>query len=242
MKKSFKPRVEILEDRCVPTGVDTWFPIGPAQQQVPTPYFPNTTEAISGRVSALAFGQVSGQQALFVGTASGGVWRSTEFSSDTPHWTSLTDSIGVPVTADGVGSGANDIGSIATSGSTIVVGTGEANYSADSRYGSGILQSVNGGNTWLALSTGGATNPFFGKSISKVLIDPASSATIYAAVVPYDRQPADANCGVWRSTDGGSTGRQITGLKSDGRTSSGLASGLIITDLEYTGSGASFRL
>ena len=58
----------------------------------------------------------------------------------------------------------------------IYVGTGEGNNSGDSYYGSGILKSTDGGNTWLRL--GGST---FGKSTFTRLIINPTRGTIIAA-------------------------------------------------------------
>src|SRR5262245_33630221 len=66
-------QVELLEDRCTPAGM--WEPIGPAPQHTPN------GQDISGRIRALAWAQefdgakYTGKTVLFLGTASGGVWR-----------------------------------------------------------------------------------------------------------------------------------------------------------------------
>ena len=80
---------------------------------------------------------------IFIATAGGGVWRTTDGANT---WTPLTDHVtdanGNPVVefmgaiAERRDSGRNEI---------LYAGTGEANHSADSYYGEGILVSTNGG-------------------------------------------------------------------------------------------------
>jgi hypothetical protein len=80
--------VEVLEDRVLLA----WAPIGPA------PLLNSTydsagvaTEAVTGHITALEFGQDNGgTPALFLGSASGRVWRSTNFAAAQPTWTPLT--------------------------------------------------------------------------------------------------------------------------------------------------------
>src|SRR5262249_20418362 len=108
--------VEALETRCLLTGATTWTQLGPAPQLNPAANLNVPPgEATSGRVTSLAFGTYNNQTALYVGTASGGVWRSTDFNTNTPTWTPLTDSGGPISTIDapsGLGAGAIDVGSL----------------------------------------------------------------------------------------------------------------------------------
>jgi hypothetical protein len=210
--------LEELEDRCLLTGPGmSWIPLGPSPQL--DPYGINgvggPAEAASGRVTALTFGTYQNQPALFAGTAGGGVWRSTDYSAATPHWTPLTDNIGNAIDpASGLGAGVIDTGALFASGSNLYDGTGEAN-SGDGRYGTGIAKSTNGGDAW-ALVTGSTSNPtaFYQHSISKIIKDPAGN--LYAAVVPSDLTATDLgadanNLGIYESTDNGATWTKITG-------------------------------
>jgi len=213
----------------------TWAPAGPSPQQVPIDYggFPPPGSPVTGRVSALAFGQFSGQPALYLGAAGGGLWRASNYSSS-PTWTPLTDTQGTPVNAaSGLGSGAIDVGSIAIdpgNGSrpqAIYVGTGEANYSADSHYGTGILKSTDGGNTW-TLSTGPG-DAFFGQSISKIIVDPTdpSGNTVFAAVVPAGGANPTAADQLYESKNGGTSWFALS-------NSYGQTSPVVITDIDFT--------
>ena len=111
--------------------------LGPAPQGVETRF--------SGRVSALAFGQDKfGQTALFVGAASGGVWRTTDVLSNSPTWINTTAQIGLGnVDFDtGLGAGLLNVGAIAVDPNNqkiLYCGTGEANLCR--RRGLGIWHS-----------------------------------------------------------------------------------------------------
>jgi hypothetical protein len=170
---------------------------------------------VSGRVSAIATDPVNPDIA-YIGGAQGGVWKTRNALSPKPHWEALTDH-----------EASLAIGAIAidpVNPNIIYVGTGEANRSCDSYYGQGILRSTDGGQHWTLLGTGGNpfgnTGPFVGKTVSKILIDPASagseaSTTIWAATTfGFFESGTIATCdlpngvgpvGLWRSTDSGQT-------------------------------------
>jgi hypothetical protein len=250
--------IEMLEDRTVPAGIDPgvdWSSIGPMPLM-------SGNIAISGRVSALAVSddfdlQTPGNQpAMFLGSAGGAVWRSTNFTAAAAQvtWTNVTDFLGLtelnadPTTAHGAG--ASDIGSIAAYKQFVYAATGEANYvpgdvrnldAATTRYGSGILFSDKGGNpgSWTLLPVDGVGWDFFRSSISKIIIDPTNDAanaqgatapgkTLYIAVVPPDGEsPHEVVHGIFKSRDGGMTWTKVSG----GQT--GIDELPVITDLEY---------
>jgi hypothetical protein len=180
--------------------------------------YPLRAADITGRISALAYSPNigGGSQALFLGTASGGIWRTTSFQPNStslvlpPTWTQVSDNllsappgIGVPL-APGAVPGANNIGSLVVDPAnpqTIYAGTGEANYNGDAGYGCGILKSIDGGNTWFL-----ASNSFRLYSISRIIATPAVAGlppALYAAVVPTGKNFPDQMCGVYRSLNGG---------------------------------------
>ena len=79
-----RPQLEALEDR---TLLAAWAPIGPAPQHDPNGVTNVPHEDTSGRVSALALStnyDGANHQALFLGAAGGGIWRSTNFASASP--------------------------------------------------------------------------------------------------------------------------------------------------------------
>jgi hypothetical protein len=157
--------------------------------------------------------------------------------------------VGLPIdTGNGTGSGASDVGSIAVNGQKIFVGTGEANYSIDSRYGTGIIRSLDGGATWSIAAIGGndaqTSTAFLKTSISKIIVDPATG-NLYAAVVPTDGSTTavggavDPRLGVYKSTDDGTTWQKVSGgLVGPGN----LPDGSLVTDLDYTVNGGVFNV
>ena len=84
----------------------------------------------------------------------------------------------------------------------IYAGTGKANNSADSYYGSGILVSTNGGATWTLNDANGA---LFGRTVSKIAVDPTDANIAYAAVADFGANGQLGNTGIWKTTDGGAT-------------------------------------
>ncbi|MEP7000478.1 MAG: dockerin type I domain-containing protein, partial [bacterium] len=146
-------------------------------------YFNSGPQLDAGRVAAVARGASGGP--LFIGTASGGVWKSA-FGV----WSPLTDNecaltIGA-VTVDPADQ------------NVIFAGTGE--YNANSN-GCGLLRSINGGASWTPL--GASTFRFAsGGSVafSRILVSRPNGGGQSSAVVV-----ASTNTAVYRSADGGAT-------------------------------------
>ena len=86
---------------------------------------------------------------IYLGTANGGVWKTTDGGG---FWTPLTDkepSLAVGALAV--------IPNADTTKDVIYVGTGEGNRGCDSEFGQGILKSIDGGRSWTQL---GEPTPF----------------------------------------------------------------------------------
>ncbi|HEY3269052.1 MAG TPA: FG-GAP-like repeat-containing protein [Armatimonadota bacterium] len=201
----------------LPAAAAPWQQFGPSPQN-------NGDQKVSGRVSALAYSpnyDGAGTPALYVGAASGGVWRSSNFTGSTPTWTPLTDNLGLAPTVE---TGAICTGSIAVDPfhpNVVYVGTGEPNFSLDSRYGAGILKSTDGGATWALKATG-----LRRAAVSKVFVDPtdATGNTVYCSVV-HAGNGVGGVFGVYKSVDAGNTWSI---------TSGGIGASPVVTDLEYT--------
>ena len=214
--------------RCqTPTG--SWQAFGPSPQA--NGYYsltPGVQENVSGRCTAIAYSpnyDGQGNAALYLGTHGGGVWRSTNFASTTPTWTPLTDNIGATPELE---NGSIDVGSLAVSPldpRVIYVGTGEANFSADSRYGSGILKSTDGGNTWI--QQGNST--FRRQNISSIIVDPtdATGGTVYCSMT-YGAEYND--WGIYKTVDGGANWANVSADILQ-KTSYGV---VVVSSLEYT--------
>ncbi|HET7784532.1 MAG TPA: hypothetical protein VFL36_01050 [Myxococcales bacterium] len=143
--------------------------------------------AMSGRVSAVAARNVSGKTLIYVGSASGGVWKSqdggTKFKPVFDR--EPVQSIGA-VTID---PGNPDV---------VWVGTGETWTRNSVSVGDGIYKSTDAGETW--------TNMGLRESerIARIVVHPKKSNTVYACVT--GKLWSDSkDRGVYRTTDGGKT-------------------------------------
>ena len=177
-------------------NTSTWTALGPASLQT-------GGGLVSGRVAGLAVDPTD-SNTIYSAAAGGGVWKTTDGGS---NWTPLTDN---QVTLA--------MGSIAvapTNHLRIYAGTGEANNSADSDHGEGILVSSDGGATWTLETAGGA---FAGTAIGQIAVDPTNADVAYAALGGYYPQNgifASQN-GIWKTTDGGATWTNLTtGVDAD---------------------------
>ncbi len=171
--------------------------------------------AETGRVTSVAVDS----RALFVGTAGGGAWLSKD-GGNSFSWITST------LPSQAIGSIALDV---RTNPSSIYLGTGEANRSADSYYGSGIYKSTDYGATWITLLAAGAkvAGGSLGRpSVSKLVVDASHNPPfVYAADTEtgYSASRADAVYpegdypagGLYRSTDGGSTWTQKLFTQAD---------------------------
>lgn len=118
---------------------------------------------VSGRTTAiLPVGDCTAKACtVLIGTAGGGVWRTTQALAADPTWTSV-----------GAGITSNAIGSLTRAGSTIYAGTGEPNGSSDNEAGTGLFASTDGGSTFSRVSTVAAGKDFaVGRSVGSVVVD-----------------------------------------------------------------------
>jgi hypothetical protein len=156
----------------------SWQSLGPAPV-TGTPYGGNA----SGRVDAVAVvpsGPSAGE--IFVGTAGGGVWSSTDGGA---HWVTHTDQV-----ASGLAIGALAIDP--SNPSIVYAGTGEADDCGDCFYGGGVLKSTDGGASWTVENPSGL---FTGIDFSALAVDPHNGAHLYAAT----------SAGLYESSDGGAS-------------------------------------
>jgi photosystem II stability/assembly factor-like uncharacterized protein len=174
---------------------------------------------MSGRISAIAGRQESdGKVTLYVGAASGGVWRSYD---DGTTFQPVFDK--QPV---------QSIGAITldpTHPKTVWVGTGESWARNSVSIGDGVYRSLDGGDTWQNM---GLANS---ERIDKILIDPTDSNIVYVCV-PGALWSDSSDRGLYKSADGGKSWALIlkgpnlstgcSGLTMDPRNSKHLFAGL----------------
>lgn len=148
-----------------------WTELGPS----PIPNGQTTTNsvAVSGRVTAIAI-HPTNPNLVYVGTANGGIYRTTDGGNT---WTPIFDA------AQSLAIGA--LALAPSNPSILYVGTGESNLSADSYVGVGIYR-IDNADASPVLN--GPINPpisgttcFFGRSVSKILVDPTNAATIFVS-------------------------------------------------------------
>ncbi len=168
---------------------------------------------VSGRSTAVAIDPADGTgNTVFVGGAQGGVWKSTNAASValSVTWSGLTDDQATL----SVGSIAIEPGNSDPAKSVVLVGTGEADSSADSYFGLGILRSADGGNTWTLIpSANGGAYSFAGLGGTRMAFSTASGQTntVVAAMAASAEGQVDGALtgnsyrGLYTSTDAGLT-------------------------------------
>ncbi len=147
--------------------------------------------AMSGRISAVAAVHEGKRLTVYVGAASGGVWKSTNGGTtfkpvfdDEP-----VQSIGA-ITVD------------PTNPKVVWVGTGETWVRNSVSIGDGLYRSTDAGATW--------TNVGLKESerIQRILVDPTSPSTVYVCVPGKLWSDSDER-GVYKTTDGGKTWSKV---------------------------------
>lgn len=177
----FSKSMQQLDEGDAPTQ---WSSIGPNN--------------IGGRSISFAIHPVD-TATLFMGSASGGLWKSTTGGIGANAWTLINT--GFP---------SNAVGSIAIDSinpNVMYIGTGENygyQYSLNGlniritrgMYGIGILKTTNGGSTWTKTLDWSYNNQ---RGVWAVVINPKNSNTVYAGTTE----------GVWKTLNAGATWTQI---------------------------------
>jgi len=142
---------------------------------------------MSGRISALAAYNDNGKTVVFVGAASGGVWKS---SDGTTTFKPVFDKQSV-----------QSIGAVAVDPSNhknVWVGTGESWTRNSVSIGDGIYRSDDGGESWKNMGLNGT------ERITRILVHPKDSNTVYACA-PGKLWSDSADRGLYKTSDGGAT-------------------------------------
>jgi hypothetical protein len=161
---------------------------------------------IGGRCRAVLVDKSDGSgNTVLVGSVSGGLWRTTNFSGATPGWAQIsTVAANLAITT---------LAQDPTNSNILYAGTGEGYFNQDAVRGLGIYKSTDGGLTWSLLSsttTGGAhVNDF--NYVQKVAV--YSNGDVYASGISATFCNAG---GVLKSTDGGSTWTRVIGTFAGG--------------------------
>jgi len=162
-----------------------WRSIGPA----------NT----GGRIDDFAVAKVPGQpDAIYVATASGGVFKSTNQGTS---WTPIFDRVDAMMSIGDI--------TVAPSNPAIVwVGTGEANNRQSSSWGDGVYKSVDAGQTW---TPSGLVET---RHIGRIVIHPTDSEIVYVAAGGH-LWGSNTERGVFKTIDGGRTWTRVLYVDAD---------------------------
>ena len=145
---------------------------------------------MSGRITAIDVVQHS-PDIIYVGTASGGVWKSTSGGID---WTPIFNN---QITAS--------VGAVTIQQSNpdvVWVGTGEGNPRNSLNGGYGIFKSLDAGKTWQSMGLEKT------RHIHRIIIDPTQPNTVYVAAIgsPWGEHQER---GVYKTINGGETWQKI---------------------------------
>lgn len=144
----------------------------------------------AGRVSSIV-GVPGEPNVFYMGADDGGVWKSENYGLT---WESLFK-----------GGEDNSIGAIAVAPSNpdiVYVGSGEATMRPDLSIGDGLYKSTDAGKTWRHLGLRD------GQQIASIAVDPHNPDRLFVAVLGHPFG-ANAERGVFRSTDGGQTFEKV---------------------------------
>jgi photosystem II stability/assembly factor-like uncharacterized protein len=147
----------------------------------------------SGRVDDIAVGRVAGQpDAIYVGSASGGVFKSTNGGTS---WAPVFDEVDAMMSI-------GDIAVAPSNAAVVWVGTGEPNNRQSSSWGDGVYKSTDEGRTWTRMGLADT------RHIGRIVVDPTNADVVYVAAQGHLWGP-NAERGVFKTTDGGATWRKV---------------------------------
>ena len=147
--------------------------------------------AMSGRIAAVAARVIGSKTLLYIGAASGGVWKSQDGGTTfKPVFDKQPmQSIGA-ITID------------PSNPETVWVGTGEAWTRNSVSIGDGIYKSTDGGETWSHMGLPQS------ERIVKIVVHPTQSQVVYACV-PGKLWSDSTDRGLYKTSDGGKTWTQV---------------------------------
>jgi photosystem II stability/assembly factor-like uncharacterized protein len=160
-----------------PFRVNSWQSIGPSNH--------------TGRTTSIAVADVQGQRHIYVGTATGGVWKSLNRGVT---WR--------PIFENEATASIGDVAVAPSNPSIVWVGTGESNLFRASMSGTGVYKSINAGRTWQHM---GLTDT---GTIGRVIVHPTLPNVVYVAASGHEWTPNDMR-GVFKTTDGGKTWNKV---------------------------------
>ncbi|MCB9881419.1 MAG: hypothetical protein H6834_06480 [Planctomycetes bacterium] len=122
------------------------------------------------------------------------LWRTNNVRASNVSWSAIKPAIGSNISA-------------------IAVAPGNANHVWVAHNDGRLYRTTNGtiaSPTWTALDDNGATDPLPDRYLTRILVDPSSALTAYAAFGGFSPD------NLWKTTDGGLTWRDVTGTGTTG--------------------------
>src|SRR5437762_4383484 len=175
-----EPQVAVAQ----PWPNDTsWRHIGPA--------------AFGGRVDDIE-AVSSDPRIIFVATASGGIFRSTNNGTT---WDAVFDKYGTTLSV-------GDIAIAPSNPNVVWAGTGEPNNRQSSTWGDGVYRSLDGGTTWQHMGLRET------QSIGRIVIDPHNQDVVFVAAVGHLFGPNEER-GLYRTKDAGATWQNVLGVDAN---------------------------
>jgi photosystem II stability/assembly factor-like uncharacterized protein len=144
-----------------------------------------------GRVTAVT-GVASQPYTFYMGSTGGGIWKTTDAGHTFVNVSDAYFAVG-------------SIGAVAVSLSdpnVVYVGTGSSKIRSNVSIGNGMYKSIDAGKTWQWIGLKDA------RQIATLRIDPKNADVVYAAVQGDPFKP-NAERGVYKTTDGGKTWKQM---------------------------------
>lgn len=145
---------------------------------------------MGGRIAAIAVYEAK-PQIFFVGTASGGLWK--------------TENGGMTLSPIFEKESSVSIGAVAVNQknpNVIWVGTGEQNSRNSTAWGDGVYMTADGGKTWKNMGLKESMH------IAEIVLDPKDDKVVYVAALGRLWGPSKDR-GVYKSTDGGATWNKV---------------------------------
>lgn len=145
---------------------------------------------MSGRITSIEGVEKDQGKTIYIGTAGGGVWKSTNAGTS---FKSIFDKYCQSIGAIGIDP---------KTPTTLYVGTGESNMRNSVSIGNGMYKSTDGGDNWKKIGLDSTEH------ISRIIVHPTNPDIIYVSV-PGPLWSDSEHRGLYKSEDGGATWKKI---------------------------------
>jgi hypothetical protein len=197
-------RLDRLEDR---TLLSVWIEQGPGP--VNAPDFTNSPSTPAGAIQAIA-ADPTNANVVFVGSVNGGVWKTTNATAASPHWTPLTDQALPGLSIDSLAVSPVDPNTLyaGTASLSAMGGAGSSGY--------GLARSHDGGATWSVV----AASTFTDERLHNIVPTQLAGGNVILADAELAGDPQRGLFlpagGVYRSSNGGTSFTRISGAPGSG--------------------------